>query len=181
MWYSSLSNWAHVRWILPARKSFKKCSYETQECNFFPTRSISWVTLSADVNSSFVAFLPEDSKLGKVKSTSFLLLKLCKSLWGFAISSLLLQTVYSKEHSFPTLRSTRGFLKAAEPLPSLLGGPGGRHDSGIVVTGTCWRRGTNPKSNSELCSAKGSSCLTPKINNCFLIISKGRIAISMPH
>lgn len=141
----------------------------------------SWATPSIDVNSFFVEFLPEDSKLGKIKSTSFLLLKLCKSLWGFAISSLLLQTVYSKEHSFPTLRSTKGFLKAAEPLPSLLGGPRQRHNIGITVTGMCCRCGTNPKSNLECCSTKGSSCLTPKVNNCFLVIFKSRTSITIPH
>lgn len=148
---------------------------------FSPTRSTSWATPSADVNSSFVTFLPEDSKLGKVKSTSFLLLKLCKSLWGFALNSLFLQTVYSNEHSFPTLRSVRGFFKAIQPLLSLLGGLGGRHNSGVTVMGMCCRQSTNPKSNSELCSAKGNSCLTPKVNCYFLIIYEGRIAIFMLH
>lgn len=81
----------------------------------------------------------------------------------------------------PLVKVKQGFLKAAEQLPSLLQGPGQRHDSGIAVTGMCWGCGTNPKSSSEHCSAKGSSCLTPKINNCFLIIFKARIGISMPH
>lgn len=107
----SPSNLDHIRKILPTIKT-SKSDYETQERNFFPTRSTSWATSSVDVYSFFVEFPPEDSKLGKIKSTSFLLLKLCKSLWGFAINSFLLQTVYSKKHSFPTLRSTKCFLKA---------------------------------------------------------------------